>query len=289
MRTAESRYFDIRGLRYHVRHWPASGAPKLVLLHGWMDVSASFQFLVDAFAERWDVYAPDWRGYGLTDWGKSDCYWFPDYIADLDFLLRACAAGESVHLIGHSLGGNVACMYAGIRPEGVAKLVNLEGFGLAATKPEDAPRRYARWLAELHERPGFRPYASYAELAKRLREGNPRLTAERAEFLARHWGREDANGSVVLRGDPAHKIVNPVLYRYEEVRACWQRVKAPVLWVDGAETAALKRLGLDAVQYAERRAQFANLRYATIAQAGHMLHHDQPEAVARLIDEFLRT
>jgi pimeloyl-ACP methyl ester carboxylesterase len=289
VRAAESRYFDIRGLRYHVRRWLAPGAPKLVLLHGWMDVSASFQFLVDAFSATWDVYAPDWRGYGLTDWGKSDCYWFPDYIADLDFLLRAFAAGEAVHLVGHSLGGNVACMYAGIRPERVAKLVNLEGFGLAATKPEDAARRYARWLAELHDRPGFRPYASYAELAKRLRDGNPRLTAERAEFLAHHWGRDDANGGVVLRGDPAHKIVNPVLYRYEEVRACWQRARAPVLWVDGAESAALKRLGLDAAQYAERRAQFADLRYATIAQSGHMLHHDQPEAVARLIDEFLRT
>jgi pimeloyl-ACP methyl ester carboxylesterase len=289
MRAAESRYFDIRGLRYHVRHWPASGAPKLVLLHGWMDVSASFQFLVDAFAERWDVYAPDWRGYGLTDWGKSDCYWFPDYIADLDFLLRAFASDDAVHLVGHSLGGNVACMYAGISPERVAKLVNLEGFGLAGTKPEDAPRRYARWLTELHERPGFKRYANYAELAKRLRDGNPRLTTERADFLARHWGRDDANGAVVLRGDPAHKIVNPVLYRYEEVRACWQGVRAAVLWVDGAETAALKRLGLDDAEYAERRAQFAHLRYATVAQAGHMLHHDQPAAVARLIEEFLRT
>jgi pimeloyl-ACP methyl ester carboxylesterase len=193
-----------------------------------------------------------------------------------------------VHLVGHSLGGNVACMYAGIRPDGVAKLVNLEGFGLPATKPEDAPSRYARWLAELHERPRLRPYASYGELAKRLlREGNPRLTTERADFLARHWGRED-NAKVLLRGDPAHKIVNPVLYRYEEVRACWQRVRAPVLWMDGAETAALQRLRLDAAEHRERRAQFANLRYATIAQAGHMLHHDQPEAVARLIEEFLR-
>ena len=54
-----------------------------------MDVSASFQFLVDALRGDWDVYAPDWRGYGLTDWGRSDCYWFPDYIADLDRLLEA--------------------------------------------------------------------------------------------------------------------------------------------------------------------------------------------------------
>lgn len=287
MAESESRYFQIRGLRYHLRHWPAAGAPKLVLLHGWMDVSASFQFLVDAFRRSWDVYAPDWRGYGLTDWGRSDCYWFPDYLADLDYLLDAFAGAERVHLVGHSLGGNVACMYAGVRPERIAKLVNLEGFGMAPTRPEEAPRRYARWLKELHERPGFRPYADFADLAKRLREGNARLTAERADFLAQHWGRRTEEGKVVLRGDPAHKIVNPVLYRYEEVRACWREVTAPVLWVDAAESSALSRARLDADVHAERRAQFRDLRYVTVPDAGHMLHHDQPAACARLIEEFL--
>ena len=285
MRASESLYFDVRGLRYHVRHWGVNGAPKVVFLHGWMDVSASFQFLVDALRAEWDVYAPDWRGYGQTDWDKSDCYWFPDYLADLDFLLDAI--GSPVHLVGHSLGGNVACMYAGVMPDRVEKLVNLEGFGLVGTKPEDAPKRYARWLSELHDRPGLRPYANFGELAKRLRDANPKLSADRAEFLAQHWGKETDKGQVVLRGDPAHKIVNPVLYRYEEARACWRQVRAPVLWLDGAETTVVKRLGLDEAQRQERRAAFQNLRYASVPGAGHMLHHDQPEAVAKLIEEFL--
>ncbi|HUQ73432.1 MAG TPA: alpha/beta hydrolase [Burkholderiales bacterium] len=280
-------FIDVRGLRYHVRHWAQAGAPKIVLLHGWMDVSASFQFLVDELVQRWDVYAPDWRGYGLTDWGRSDCYWFPDYLADLDRVLEDLAGSEAVHLVGHSLGGNVACMYAGVSPERVKKLVNLEGFGMSPTQPDDAPRRYARWLKELHDRPGLRPYADFAELAKRLREGNPRLSAERADFLARHWGRETEEGTVVLRGDPAHKIVNPVLYRYEEVRACWRQVRAPVLWVDADGSTTLKRVGLDPAQHAERRSAFADLRYVTVKDAGHMLHHDQPKQVARLIEEFL--
>ena len=287
MRKSESLYFDVRGLRYHVRHWAASGAPKALLLHGWMDVSASFQFMVDELRGAWDVYAPDWRGYGLTDWGKSDSYWFPDYLADLDYLLDAIVGSTPVHLVGHSLGGNVACMYAGVQPDRVAKLVNLEGFGMAPTQSDDAPRRYARWLKELHDRPGLRPYKNFAELAKRLREGNARLTDERADFLARHWGRQTEEGVVVLRGDPAHKIVNPVLYRYEEVRACWRQVRAPVLWVDAAESNTLQRLRLDAAQHAERRAAFRDLRYVTVPQAGHMLHHDQPKAVAALVEAFL--
>jgi pimeloyl-ACP methyl ester carboxylesterase len=277
-------------LRYHVRRWPSpsrrAGAPKMFLLHGWMDVSASFQFMVDALCADWDVYAPDWRGYGLTEWGKSDSYWFPDYVADLERLLESLESEKAVNLVGHSLGGNVACLYAGIRPQRVAKLVNLEGFGLAQTRPEQAPRRYARWLDELHERPTLRPYQDFGALAERLRTGNPRLTREKAEFLARHWGKEQGQ-SVVLRSDPGHKIVNPLLYRYEEVRACWAQAAAPVLWVDAAESDTLKRLGLTEAQHAERRSSFSNLTHVTVKDAGHMLHHDQPGEVARLVEAFL--
>jgi len=287
-RQSESSFHDIRGLRYHVRRWPHPGARKLVLLHGWMDVSASFQFLVDELRGEWDVYAPDWRGYGLTQWASADCYWFPDYIADLDYLLEEIQPDEPVSLVAHSLGGNVAALYAGIRPARVAKLVNLEGFGLPRTRPEQAPERYARWLDELHERPGLRPYASFTALEDRLREGNPRLTAGRAHFLARHWGREEKDGSVVLRGDPGHKIVNPQLYRYEEALACWRQVTAPVLWVEGALSETARRLKLDAAEVAERRGAFRSLRHAIVPEAGHMLHHDRPDAVAALVEEFVK-
>jgi len=116
LRKSDSLFLEIRGLRYHVRHWPKAGAPKMVLLHGWMDVSASFQFLVDALRRDWDVYAPDWRGYGLTAWSGSDNYWFPDYIGDLDALLERIQPGAPINLVGHSLGGNVGGLYAGIRP-----------------------------------------------------------------------------------------------------------------------------------------------------------------------------
>jgi len=288
VRLSDSQFLEIRGLRYHVRRWRHDGAPRMVLLHGWMDVSASFQFMVDALRHEWDVYAPDWRGYGLTDWGKSDCYWFPDYLADLDRLLDWIEPHGAANLVGHSLGGNVAALYAGVRPQRVGKLVNLEGFGLAATRAAQAPGRYARWLDELREPPRLRSYAGFAELAERLRRNNPRLSAERADFLARHWGREAGDGTVVLRGDPAHKIVNPLLYRYDEVRACWQQVSAPVLWVDASSSDALKRMALDERAHAERRAAFPRLEYATVRDAGHMRHHDQPAEVARLVEDFLR-
>ena len=287
MRNSESLFFEIRGLRYHVRHWRGKADRKLFLLHGWMDVSASFQFLVDALAADWDVYAPDWRGYGLTAWSGSDNYWFPDYIGDLDALLERIQPAAPAILVGHSLGANVAGLYAGIRPERVARFVNLEGFGMPTTKPEQAPKRYARWMDELRETPRWKPYESYAALADRLQMNNPRLERKRAEFLARHWGKDTEEGGVILRSDPAHKLINATLYRLDEARACWERVVAPVLWIDAAESETIARMKLTPEALAERRAAFKNLKYHTVKDAGHMLHHDQPEQVARLIEDFL--
>lgn len=289
MKISHSEFVAIHGLRYHCRVWGDAQAPKLFMLHGWMDVSASFQFLVDSLRSDRRVIAPDWRGFGLTEWTKAGSYWFPDYFADLDALLRHFQPGEPVTLVGHSMGGNVAAMYAGIRPERVAKLISLEGFGLAGAGPEKAPGRYARWLGELAGTPpAFRDYDDFEALAERLRGNNERLTRERSLFLARHWGRQKSDGRVELASDPVHKLVNPVLYRTEEAAACWKRVVAPVLWVTGSETEISRALKLTDNDLAQRKRCFRKLTERVIDDAGHMVHHDRPERLAEVIEEFLR-
>ncbi len=288
MKTNTSVFLDIRSLRYHCRVWGEADRPKLFMLHGWMDVSASFQFLVDALRDDWQVIAPDWRGYGLSAWGPADSYWFPDYLGDLDRLLAQFEPDRPATLIGHSMGGNVASLYAGVRPERVARLANLEGFGMSRSEPDKAPGRYAKWLAQLAHKPGFRDYDDFAQLAGRMRAGNPRLSEERALYLAQHWGKKNSAGRVELRSDPAHKLINPVSYQLEEAMACWSNVAAPVLWIDGAESKIMERARIDARDCEARKACFRDLRAHTIEHAGHMLHHDQPERVAEVIEAFLR-
>jgi pimeloyl-ACP methyl ester carboxylesterase len=288
MKPDTSIFVDIRGLRYHCRVWGGAGRPKLFMLHGWMDVSASFQFLVDALQGDWQVIAPDWRGYGLSAWGPADCYWFPDYMGDLDRLLAYFEPDLPVTLIGHSMGGNVASLYAGVRPDRVAHLVNLEGFGMSRSEPGKAPARYAKWLGQLDEKPGFRDYADFADLAARMRTSNPRLSEARASYLAEHWGRQNAAGRVELRSDPAHKLINPVSYQLEEAMACWRNVAAPMLWVDGAESKIMERMRINPGDFDARKKCFRQLSAHTVADAGHMLHHDQPERLAKLIESFLR-
>jgi len=287
VKPSQSHILQVRGLRYHVRTWGHEGNPKLVLLHGWMDVSASFQFLVDALQRDWYVVAPDWRGFGLSEWASGG-YWFPDYVADLEVLLRQVSPNAAVNLVGHSMGGNVAGLYAGIRPERVAKLALLEGFGLPHSASSAAPQRYAKWLEQIAQPPTFKPYASFEEVEQRLMQNNDRLSREKARFLAPHWAKRLESGGVILNSDPAHKMVNPVLYRLEEALACWKQITAPVLWVWGDGQWMRRWLKNNEADLEQRRASFPNLSERTLADSGHMMHHDQPEALAAVLEEFLR-
>jgi len=295
MRPSESLTVPVRGLAYHVRAWGDAAAPKLFMLHGWMDVGASFQFLVDALQREWRVIAPDWRGFGRSAW-SAEGYWFADYLADLDALLDRFAADEPARLIGHSLGGNVVMLYAGVRPQRVARVVSLEGFGIPAEPPDAAPDKYARWLDAPKNPPAFRPYANLAAVADQLQKNNPRLRRDRAEFLAQHWAETRADGSARLASDPRHKLPFPIVYRMEEVFAIWKRINAPVLWVAATESFIPRWLGAHPEGEAATdslagvRARLEHVphgRLVTVDKAGHMLHLDQPEAVAAAIEPFL--
>jgi pimeloyl-ACP methyl ester carboxylesterase len=290
MTPSRSEFLDIRGLRLHVRHWGREGAPKLFMAHGWMDMSASFQFVVDALQGDWHVIAPDWRGFGLSQRSGSDTYWFPDYFADLEAILDHYSPAAPVNLLGHSMGGNIVSVYAGVRPGRIARLINLEGFGLPAATPEQAPGRYAKWLDEVKLAPAMRGYAGLDEVAARLQKTNPRLSNARAVFLAEHWAARNSEGLWEILGDPAHKMTSPLLYQAEEVLACWRRISAPVLWIEAEHTDMWRWMGPKAQARAEvdrRLAQIVNVTPKMMPLAGHMLHHDQPALLAQMIEDFL--
>jgi pimeloyl-ACP methyl ester carboxylesterase len=296
MTDSRSEFVTVRGVRLHVRRWGNPDAPTLFMLHGWMDVAASFQFVVDALGGsagcNWQVIAPDARGFGLSDWPVATQggghYWFHEYLADLDALLDHYAPSGAVNLVGHSMGANVVCLYAGVRPERVRRVVDLEGFGLAPAYASQAPRRLRGWLDELREPPHLRRYASLDDVAARLVANNARLDTRRARFLAQHWSKADGEGGYRLLADPAHKIRSPQLYRVDEVMAVWAQVRAKVLHVEAAGSPTLASLAGDIPldEFKARFRAFPDWREKIIDDAGHMVHHDQPEQVAALIDAF---
>ena len=290
MKPSRSEFISVRGLRTHVRHWGRQGAPVIFMVHGWMDVGASFQFVADSLAGDWHVIAPDWRGFGQTERSGCDTYWFPDYLGDLDAMLDHYSPVVAVNLLGHSMGGNVAGIYAGVRPERVRRLINLEGFGMPAAGPEKAPRHYAKWLDELREPAELRTYPSVAAVALRLQKTNPRLSSERAAFLAAHWSARNDAGDWEILGDAAHKKPSPILYRVEEVMACWSAITAPVMWVEAADTTMWQWMGPKPqarIEVDRRLGHLKDVETHMMQDAGHMLHHDQPEQLAQLVETFL--
>lgn len=288
MKQSESVFLKVRGLNCHCRTWGSEGASKLFMLHGFQDVSASWQFTVDALEKDWHVIAPDWRGYGLSDWSGQDTYWFPDFVADLDAILDHFEPELPAVLVAHSMGASVAALYAGAMPKRIRKFVSIEGFGGPPAIAEEAPRRYSKWLRQIVSGEEQRPYADFEDFALRMMAENPRLTTARAAFLVQHWGKQEADGSVVRRADPAHKVVRPTPTRYDESLACWRQISAPVLFVEGANSRAVASARSKPEEYQERLAAFQTLAdVERIADAGHNIHHDQPEALAKVVERFL--
>jgi pimeloyl-ACP methyl ester carboxylesterase len=275
----------VRGVDYHVSEWGHSDHPLLVLLHGWNDTGSSFQFLVDELPGDWFVIAPDWRGFGESRC-RAEGYWFPDYVADLDVLLSIYSPQDPVRLVGHSMGANVAGLYAGIMPERVAAFVNMEGFGLPESDPQNAPAHYRHWIERSREPEPYSTYRDFQELAERIRKRSPRMSQDKALFVAKLWAERLDDGTVALRADPAHRLPNAVQYRRAEARACWEKITAPVLVVKGADSDFYAR----AKEHAgpEEINSFAAAESVDIGEAGHMVHFEQPAALAAVLEKFLR-
>ena len=217
-RPSTSRFETVRGLRYHLRCWGDASLvtperPPLVMTHGWMDMGASYQFVVDALADadgfQRYVIAPDWRGFGLSAAPLADSYWFPDYLGDLDTLLDLVSPGAPVDLLGHSMGGNVVMSYAGVRPQRVRRLVNVEGFGMPATKPHHAPKRLALWLDELKAPAQLRPYPDLAAVAARLQANDPLLSARQGGLAGPALGPPRVRRQLGTAGRPGAQAHQP--------------------------------------------------------------------------------
>jgi 3-oxoadipate enol-lactonase len=135
----EAGLAEAGGVRLAYRAWGAPGAPPLVLLHGLGEGSADWDGVAPAFARHCRVYAPDLRGHGRSDWPGA--YSVELMRADVLGFLDALGL-DRVDLIGHSMGGLVACLLAQQRPLRVRALI-LEDIGAIEPRPSEPPARPA--------------------------------------------------------------------------------------------------------------------------------------------------
>lgn len=281
----EERRLLANGLLHHVMSWsPPGAAPEATILcaHGFLDVGYGFRQVAERLvAHGHRVVAFDWRGHGESEWvGPGGYYHFMDYVADLADLVDALVPGE-LHLVGHSMGGTAAALFAGSFPERVRKLVLLEGLGPEEGEPIPLPERASRWVGAvraIRAKPA-RPMASLEEALQRMRKQNPELSDDLGLELARRSTRA-VPGGFVWSFDPVHRTRGPYPFRTENFLQFLHAIRAPTLLVDGAE-------GYRAPDQEQRLAALPHAERIELAGVGHMMHWFAPDAVAAAIDAFL--
>ena len=282
------RTIEANGLRHNVLEWDQAGAETtVVLLHGFLDLAWSFEHVALKLAPRYHVIAPDFRGHGDTDWvGAGGYYYFPDYTADLARVLPPLTR-KRVYVVGHSMGGIVATQYAGTFPQQVQKLALLEGTGPPGGKLADAPARMLKHIETVDEvrAKEIRPLASLDAATERLRQIYQRLDPAWAARLAEKATKPAPNGppgSRLWKHDPLHRTRSPLVFMLPMIEAFIRRITCPVLLVNAADSK------FTFLHDAERQALYPNAQVRTLADAGHMMQLDQPEALADMLIQFFQ-
>ncbi len=288
MSEPRDKFIDAQALSLHYLEWGEPVGEPLVLVHGFLDQAHSWSPFVAALQELikqplW-IIAPDCRGHGDSGWvGAGGYYHFPDYVLDLDHIVQGLGI-KTMKLIGHSTGGTISFLYTGSFPQRVARLVLIEGIGPPSMAFSDAPARMEKWIAEVNQRgrKHFRQYSSIRAGAEQLRQTNPRLDAELALHLARSGMKQSSAGKWVWKFDPLHRTTAPQPFYAAQAIEFLRRIACPVLIVDGAESRQIRRH--DSKQRLE---EIRDRKQVVIENAGHMVHQDNPLALAKVVAEFL--
>ncbi len=285
-RISRSEFVMVRGRQHHLRRWGKPDAPLLVLLHGWMDMSATFQFVVDHFQKDWNIVAPDWAGFGLSE-GRDGTYYLTDYLADLDAMLERISPDQPVKILAHSMGANVSTIYAGVRPQRVSHIVNMEGLGPVPGLVINAASMMSKWLKAQRE-PEIHPgYQSVQHFAERLVKANDQLSMSKALFLAKEFTQKNHSGSYELRAEPSVRATLPLYPHREQILEFWGGVTAKTLFILGTASFVTRAIEKYPGELRSRIEAVAGYEEVVLEGATHNMQHEQPQLIAATVEHFL--
>lgn len=282
-----SNSFISQRLRLHYADWGNPEAPPLILQHGGRDHCRSWDWVAAELSKDWHVIAADLRGHGDSAWSPDGDYSMYAFVYDFAQFVQTLGH-DHVTIIGHSLGGNIVTHFAGLYPEKVRKLVNIEGLGLspkmlAERQEQPVADRWRTWIESKRAASARTPrrYASLEQAYARMKEENGFLTDEQARHLTIHGASRNEDGTWSWKFDNYLNIGVPFDTPQSDIEALWAAITCPVLLLYGADSWASnpERDG--------RVRLFHNARVIEYEKAGHWLHHDQLERFLAEVKAFL--
>ncbi len=276
-------YFSQR-LRLHYLDWGNEGAANLLLLHGMRDHCRTWDWVAQRLRDRYHIVAPDLRGHGDSQWAVGSGYSHTDYVYDIAQLIHQTQLAP-VTIIAHSMGGTLACLYAGLYPERVKKLVIVEGVGhwWRFFERPPAQEQLRAWIDGMRGQAGRIPrrYPGLDDAFQRMQRTNPHLTPDQARHLTVHGSHQNEDGTYTWKFDNYTHAHPPYDISADDTEALWRDITAPVLFVNSAQGYP-HRIGQD-----DTLAHFREGRVMSIPDAGHWTHHDQLEAFMAEVERFL--
>lgn len=276
-------YYSQR-LKLHYVDWGNTAKPPLLLIHGGRDHARNWDWVAQELRNDYHIVAPDLRGHGDSEWARGGQYALIDYVLDITQLLDQLQMFPMV-IMGHSLGGAVACQYSGIYPERVKQLIALEGLGPPFDRLRRGPayERMQKWIRQMQAFAGRYPrrYPNLEEAVQRMQEANTHLSAEQARHLTIHGLYRNEDGTYSWKFDNYVRSNSPYEFNMEDARSIWGRITCPTLLLRGTESWATDP------EQDGRAGAFRNARCVNIKNAGHWMHHDQFDAFLRVVREFL--
>jgi pimeloyl-ACP methyl ester carboxylesterase len=266
----EDKFIQIDNLSLHYLDWGNPDAVPIVLLHGLCGNAHYWDLFAGKVARDYHLLAIDQRGHGDSDWAES--YGPRDYVLDLEAFVNDLKLSQFV-LIGHSMGGINAIIYAARHPEQVSALVIVD------IGPEIAAAGVERMERERASEP--EAFGSEEEAISYMGKLEPRQSEDFIRYQVKYTLKRDEKGRLTFKYDKK--------LRGTELRSptwLWEQVNqiiCPALLIHGAES---DMLAAEVAQAMASSLPFGSV--IDIEGAGHNVHGDNPEAFEAAVRDFLR-
>jgi len=279
--------FISQRLRLNYVDWGNPDAPPLLLIHGGRDHARSWDWVAEELRDDWHIIAPDLRGHGDSAWSPDGNYEMSAFVYDIAQLIHQLNLAP-VSIIAHSMGGNIATRYAGLYPENIKKLVNIEGLGLspAMQAERDAlgiQKRFRQWIEDKRNAAGRTPkrYPNIEAAYERMKSENAYLTDEQARHLTVHGISRNEDGTWSWKFDNYLNIWAMFDMPREDLLAIWEAITCPMLLLYGEKSWASNPEKDGRIEH------FPTAKVVEYENAGHWLHHDQFDRFMADVKAFL--